>query len=273
LEKFFVNPSKKGKSRYTSKQPDSKGFIDYTPEENAIWHDLITRQIPMLEGRACSQWIAAMNEMNFPIDRVPQLPDLNKVLKKHTGWKVVPVPALIPFTEFFALLASKQFPVATFIRTREEFDYLQEPDVFHEVFGHTPVLTDHRFAAFIEAYGKAGLAADPKDHAMLARLFWFTVEFGLVDNGEGIRAYGSGIMSSPGELVYAIESDIPQRKPLDPVDALRTPYRIDIYQTVYFVLDTFDHLFELAQADWSTFISEARRLGMHKPTYPPKEAA
>lgn len=260
-------------SRYTSRQPNAHGLIDYTEEEHAIWHDLITRQIPMLEGRACKQWIGALDEMNFSLDRIPQLPEINQVLEKHTGWNVVPVKALIPFTEFFGLLANKQFPVATFIRSREEFDYLQEPDVFHELFGHAPVLTDRRFSAFIEAYGKAGLAADPKDHAMLARLFWFTVEFGLVDNGEGIRAYGAGIMSSPGELVYAIESPLPLRKPLEPVDALRTPYRIDIYQTVYFVLDTFDHLFEMAQADWQEFIAEARRMGMHAPTYPPKEAA
>jgi len=263
----------KEQSRYVSKQPDSRGFIGYTPEEHAIWRDLITRQIPMLDGRACPQWIGALEAMNLPIERIPQLPELNKVLEQHTGWNVVPVKALIPFTEFFGLLADRKFPVATFIRTREEFDYLREPDIFHEVFGHTPALTDHRFAAFIEAYGKAGLAADPKDHAMLARLFWFTVEFGLVDNGEGIRAYGAGIMSSPGELVYAIESPLPQRKPLEPVDALRTPYRIDIFQSVYFVLDTFDHLFEMAQANWAEYIREARRLGMHEPTYPPKEAA
>ena len=261
------------KGKYTAKLPGPDGRIRYTDAENEIWHDLITRQIPMLPGRACRPWIEAMEEMNFPRDRVPQLPEINQVLARHTGWSVVPVPALIPFTEFFRLLANRQFPVATFIRTREEFDYLQEPDVFHEVFGHTPVLTDRRFAAFIEAYGRAGLAADPKNHAMLARLFWFTVEFGLVDTAEGIRAYGAGIMSSPGELVYAIESDLPERKPLDPVDALRTPYRIDIYQTVYFVLDTFDHLFELAQRNWAEFITEARRLGMHAPTYPPKEAA
>jgi len=175
-------------SAYKSKTPDANGIIFYSDEENEIWHDLITRQIPMLPGRACNQWIKAMEVMQFPLDRVPQLSEINTVLAQHTGWSVVPVPALIPFTEFFRLLANRQFPVATFIRTREEFDYLKEPDVFHEVFGHTPVLTDSRFAAFIEAYGRAGLAADPKDHAMLARLFWFTVEFGLVDNGEGIRA-------------------------------------------------------------------------------------
>ena len=263
----------KKQSHYISRQPDRTGYIAYTPEENSVWRDLLARQLPMLPGRACPQWIRAMNEMNFSRDRIPQLPDLNAVLAKHTGWKVVPVPALIPFTEFFRLLASKQFPVATFIRSREEFDYLQEPDVFHEVFGHTPVLTDHRFGAFIEAYGKAGLAADPKDHAMLARLFWFTVEFGLAKTSEGIRVYGSGIMSSPGELVYAIESDIPQRKPFDPIDALRTPYRIDIYQTVYFVLENFDQLFDLAQMDLLKLIAEARRLGMHQPTFPPKAAA
>ena len=254
-------------STYTSRQPDANGHIPYSTEENAVWHDLIERQIPMLNGRACQPWIDAMHEMNFPKDRVPQLKHVSEVLQKHTGWSVSAVPALIGFTEFFQLLANKQFPVATFIRRREDFDYLQEPDIFHEIFGHTPPLTDHRFAAFVEAYGKAGLAADPKDHFMLARLFWFTVEFGLVNTGEGIRAYGAGVMSSPGELVYAIENDAPQRKPFDPVDALRTPYRIDIMQPIYFVIDSFDDLFELARADLLGYIDEARGLGMHEPVF------
>ena len=261
------------KSSYQSKTPDKNGYIPYSDAENEIWHDLITRQIPMLKNRACPEWIGAMHEMNFPKNRIPQLKEISKVLKKNTGWSVAAVPALIGFTEFFQLLANKQFPVATFIRRREHFDYLQEPDVFHEVFGHTPPLTDHRFAAFVEAYGKAGLAADPKDHFMLARLFWFTVEFGLVRSAEGVRAYGSGIMSSPGELVYAIEGDKPERKPFDPVEALRTPYRIDIYQPIYFVIESFDQLFDLAKSDLLSHINEARRLGMHAPTFPPKEAA
>lgn len=261
------------KSSYQSKTPDKNGYIPYSDAENEIWHDLITRQIPMLKNRACPEWIGAMHEMNFPKNRIPQLKEISKVLKKNTGWSVTAVPALIGFTEFFQLLANKQFPVATFIRRREHFDYLQEPDVFHEVFGHTPPLTDHRFAAFVEAYGKAGLAADPKDHFMLARLFWFTVEFGLVRSAEGVRAYGSGIMSSPGELVYAIESDKPERKPFNPVEALRTPYRIDIYQPIYFVIESFDQLFDLAKSDLLSHINEARRLGMHAPTFPPKEAA
>lgn len=260
-------------TKYVSRKANKNGLIDYSEEENAVWHDLITRQIPMLPNRACNPWIDALNEMNFPIDRIPQLNDVSGVLQKHTGWSVTGVPALIGFTEFFQLLASKHFPVATFIRTREDFDYIQEPDVFHEVFGHTPPLTDHRFAAFVEAYGNAGLKADPKDHAMLARLFWFTVEFGMVNTPEGVRAYGSGIMSSPGELVYAVESDKPERKPFDVVDVLRTPYRIDILQPIYFVIESFDELFDLAQSDLLGHIKEARRLGMHEPTFPPKEAA
>ena len=260
-------------SKYRSKTPDSKGIIHYSDEENRMWHELITTQYPNLPGRACDEYIQAMHLMDFPHDRIPQLHEVNEVLQDYTGWSVAPVPALINFTAFFELLANKQFPAATFIRTRDEMDYLQEPDVFHEIFGHTPMLTDHRFAAFSEAYGKAGLAADKRDHAMLARLFWFTVEFGLIDTPEGLRSYGAGIVSSPGELVYALESDIPERKVLDPVDALRTPYRIDIYQTVYFVIRSFDELFDLAQTDLIELVGKARSLGMHPPTFPEKEVA
>lgn len=261
---------RKGKTKstkYVSRQPDKDGVIPYSDAENSVWHDLITRQIPMLDGHACKQWIAAMHEMNFPKNRIPQLKDISAVLHEHTGWGVTGVPALIGFNEFFQLLANKRFPVATFIRSREDFDYIQEPDVFHEVFGHTPPLTDHRFAAFVEAYGKAGLAANPEDHVWLARLFWFTVEFGLVQSDEGVRAYGSGIMSSPGELIYAVESEVPERKPFDPVDVLRTPYRIDILQPIYFVIESFDQLFDLANSDLLGHIKEARKLGMHQPRY------
>ncbi|MGD9020282.1 MAG: phenylalanine 4-monooxygenase [Lysobacterales bacterium] len=258
-------------SSYIARQPDADGIIHYTAEEHAIWGELIGTQLSLLEGRVCQEYIDALDVMGFPRARIPQLHEVSEVLAKHTGWSVVPVPALIDFTRFFELLANRQFPAATFIRRREHIGYLQEPDIFHEVFGHTPLLTDYRFAAFTEAYGKAGLRADKSDHAMLARLFWFTVEFGLVDTPGGLRSYGAGIVSSPGELEYALESDIPERKQFDALDALRTPYRIDIYQTVYFVLDGFDTLFELAQTDLIPLIAKAHELGMHKPTFPPKE--
>ena len=260
-------------SSYTSKKPDTNGIIHYTDDENQVWSELINGQLQLLEGNVCREYIEALEVMDFPRDRIPQIHEISSVLMDHTGWSVAPVPALIDFTNFFKLLANRQFPAATFIRRKEDIGYLQEPDIFHEIFGHTPLLTDYRFAAFTEAYGKAGLAADKKDHAMLARLFWFTVEFGLINSSDGLRSYGAGIVSSPGELTYAMESDLPDRRPFDVLDALRTPYRIDIYQTVYFTLDSFDTLFELAQQDLIPLVHEARRMGMHAPTYPIKDIA
>lgn len=260
-------------TQYQSRVPDQNGIIHYSEEEHRVWHDLITTQYPMLADHACNDYVQALHLMDFPHDRIPQLHEVNEVLQDYTGWSVAPVTALIDFTSFFKLLAVRKFPAATFIRNREQMDYLEEPDIFHEIFGHTPLLTDYRFAAFSEAYGKAGLAADKRDHAMLARLFWFTVEFGLIQTAEGLRSYGAGIVSSPGELKYALESEIPLRKKLDPLDALRTPYRIDIYQTVYFIIQSFDELFDLAQQDLIGLVNQARALGMHAPTYPLKESA
>ncbi len=260
-------------TRYISHTPDARGYIRYSDEENATWATLIERQLPRLEGNVCQEYIDALALMDFPRDRIPQLPEVSEVLMEHTGWSVAPVPALIDFTSFFKLLANRQFPAATFIRSSHDLDYLEEPDIFHEIFGHTPLLTDYRFAAFTEAYGKAGLAADKRDHAMLARLFWFTVEFGLIQTPAGLKSYGAGIVSSPGELDYALHSPVPERRPFDALNALRTPYRIDIYQTVYYVLESFDTLFELANTDLAPLITEARRLGMFEPTYPLKEIA
>jgi len=260
-------------SNYTSREPDANGIIHYSDEENQVWSELISGQLSLLDGSVCQEYIDALEVMDFPRDRIPQLHEVSQVLMDHTGWSVAPVPALIDFTSFFKLLANRQFPAATFIRRKEDMGYLQEPDIFHEIFGHTPLLTDYRFAAFTEAYGKAGLAADKKDHAMLARLFWFTVEFGLINNADGLRSYGAGIVSSPGELIYALESNSPDRRPFDVLDALRTPYRIDIYQTVYFTLESFDTLFELAQMDLIPLVNQARKMGMHAPTYPLKATA
>ncbi|HEV2320900.1 MAG TPA: phenylalanine 4-monooxygenase, partial [Gammaproteobacteria bacterium] len=253
-------------SKYVAKVPDSKGYIAYTDEEHAVWHDLITRQRPIVEKYACPEYLAALELMKFPTDRIPQCAEVSAVLKKHTGWEVAPVPALIPFGEFFALLADKKFPAASFIRSREDMDYLQEPDIFHEIFGHTPLLTDPRFAEFTHAYGKAGVRARKEDHVKLARLYWFTVEFGLIRTAKGLKTYGAGIVSSYGETPYSIDSDKPLRKPFDPIDALRTPYRIDIFQSVYFIIDSLEDMFKLAHQDLFALIAEAQRLGMHAPT-------
>ena len=252
-------------STYQSKTPDSGGFIHYSDEENKVWSELITRQITMLKGKVCKEFIEALDVMNFPLDRNPQLHEVSRVLQKATGWSVEPVAALIDFTSFYTLLANRKFPSATFIRSRNEMDYLQEPDIFHEIFGHTPLLTK-----FTEAFGKAGLAVNKQDHAILARLYWFTIEFGLIQTSKGLRSYGAGIVSSPGELNHSLETDIAVLKPFDPLDVLRTPYRIDIYQPLYFTIDNFDSLFELSDRDLISLVKEARRLGAHEPTYPAK---
>lgn len=257
-------------SKYISKQPDETGRVQYTDEENSIWSDLFHRQLLIVENRACPEYIQGIANLGLN-DQIPQIPDVNDRLRKLTGWEIAPVPALINYERFFKLLADRKFPCATFIRTREELDYLQEPDIFHEVFGHCPLLTIPVYADFMATYGKIGVNADPKNHAMLARLYWFTVEFGLIQTKQGLRVYGGGILSSKGETVYSLESDQAIRKPLEVVDALRTPYRIDIFQPIYFVIQSFNELYDLVQIDLIAAIEKARSLGMHAPLFPPKE--
>ena len=258
-------------SKYEAKVPDENGIIPYTDEEHAIWAELYERQMDIIPGRVCDEFLQGLDALALPKDRIPQPLEVSEVLKERTGWEVAPVPALINFDRFFKLLSERKFPAASFIRTREEMDYLQEPDIFHEIFGHTAMLTHKAFADFTEAYGKAGVNASKKERVFLARLYWFTVEFGLLSTAEGVRIYGGGIASSPGETVYAVESPDPIRRPFDPVDALRTPYRIDIYQTVYYVLDSMNDLFGLAEQDLLALIRKARTLGEFEPTYPPKD--
>jgi len=261
------------KSAYESKVADHNGVIHYSEDEHAVWHDLITRQKRALPGRICDEFLQALQYMEFPEHRIPQTSEVSAVLMDHTGWQVAPVPALINFTDFFDLLADKKFPCATFIRCREEMEYLQEPDIFHEVFGHTPLLTHPAFAAFTHAYGKAGQKAPRELRPMLARLYWFTVEFGLIHQNGQRRAYGAGLASSIGELAYAVETDKPHIQPLDALEVLRTPYRIDIYQPVYFMINSFDELFDLANTDLLAQVEQARQMGMHKPRFEVKKSA
>ena len=258
-------------SKYKSRESDQNGFIQWSQEENQIWSELYERQIKLLDGRACQQFMNGIELLGMSSKEIPQLGDIDNVLQKTTGWKTAEVPALIPFGEFFRLLANKQFPVATFIRTREDFDYLQEPDIFHEIFGHCPLLTNSAFANFTHTYGKLGLEASKEDRVYLARLYWFTVEFGLMKTSEGTRIYGGGILSSPGETVYALESDEPQRKPFTALDSLRTPYRIDIMQPIYYILEQADDLDALADMDIMAMVEEAKSLGLFEPTFPPKQ--
>ena len=258
-------------TQYVAREPDANGVIHYPEAEHEVWHTLISRQMKLLEGRACQEYLDGIEQLRLPRERIPQLGEINQVLQATTGWRVARVPALIPFQTFFELLASKQFPVATFIRTPEELDYLQEPDIFHEIFGHCPLLTNPWFAEFTHTYGKLGLAASKQERVYLARLYWLTIEFGLLDTSQGRRIYGGGILSSPRETLYAL-SEMPEQHLFDPIEAMRTPYRIDILQPVYFVLPELKRLFELAQDDIMSMVRQAMRLGLHPPKFPPKAA-
>lgn len=255
---------------YQTKVPDERGVIPYSEEEHSVWSDLYARQIRIIEDRVCQPFLDGLDMLKLPSERIPQPAEVSAVLRKRTGWEVAPVPALINFDRFFKLLSEKRFPAASFIRSRDDMDYLQEPDIFHEIFGHATMLTHQAFADFTEAYGKAGVRASKEDRVFLARLYWFTVEFGLLQTPRGIRICGGGIASSPGETGYALESSEPLRRPFDPLDVLRTPYRIDIFQPVYYILDRLDDLFHLAGEDLLGLIRQARVLGEFTPTFPPK---
>lgn len=256
---------------YHSKPVNTQGFVDWDATEDAIWHDLVLRQQSVIKRRACRAYLDGLHMLNLPVDRVPQLPEINQILRRETGWQVSPVPALINFDRFFALLADKQFPVATFLRRRDEFDYLQEPDYFHEIFGHCAMLTHPDFAAFTHTYGQLGARATAQQRAYLARLYWFTVEFGLVKEANEIKIYGGGILSSPGETLYALDSATPQRQDFQLDAVLRTPYRIDIMQPIYYVLDDISQLYQLSRIDLMHYAEHAMKAGLLPPLFTPKE--
>ncbi|MHA7879383.1 MAG: phenylalanine 4-monooxygenase [Saccharospirillum sp.] len=260
-------------SQYVAHQPDKDGIVRWSDSENAIWQTLIERQLPALQGKACSDYMTGLDRLDLPRDRIPQLAEVDRVLLQTTGWCTAAVPALIDFSEFFRLLANRQFPVATFIRTREELDYLQEPDIFHEIFGHCPMLTHQAFADFTQLYGELGLNAGKEDRVYLARLYWFTVEFGLLQSGSRRAIYGGGILSSPGETDYAFHSDVPERQAFDLMNVLRTPYRIDIMQPIYYCLDSVDQLFDIARMDIMGAVLEAKKLGLFPPRFEQKKVA
>jgi phenylalanine-4-hydroxylase len=257
------------KTAYVSKLPDSQGLISWTNSENETWNKLITRQSEIVKTRASAEFLESLERIQFSQDRVPQHREINRRLKGFTGWEVEIVPALIPAKEFFTLLANKRFPAASFIRIPEELDYIQEPDIFHEFYGHVPLLTFRDYARFMEEFGKIALTVDGKDRRRLFRLFWFTIEFGLVNSSQGVRAYGGGMLSSIHETVWSVESPVPKRLPFDPLAALRTPYRIDIPQPLYYVLNHFDDLFKLLDLDLIGLLEESKELGDFEPLFEP----
>jgi len=215
----------------------------YTRVEHDTWNTLYARQMKILPGRASEVFLSGLKALDLNTGGIPDFEVMNPKLQALTGWTVVCVPGLVPDEVFFDHLANRRFPSGQFIRKPDQLDYLQEPDIFHDVFGHVPMLTDPDFAAYMEAYGKGGQRAAKRGMlANLARLYWYTVEFGLMKEGDDLRIYGAGIVSSSTESVFALEDPSPNRLGFDLERVMRTLYRIDDFQQVYFVIDSLEGL-------------------------------
>jgi len=229
-----------------------QGWENYTAQEHGVWKTLYERQTRLLPGRACDEFVAGMQALPIGADHIPDFGRLSEVLMQHTGWQVVAVPGLVPDDVFFEHLANRRFPAGQFIRKPDQLDYLQEPDVFHDVFGHVPMLMNPVIADYIQAYGVGGLKAKRLGVLdQLARVYWYTVEFGLVQQANGLRIYGAGIASSYTESIFALDDPSPNRIRFDLDRVMRTHYRIDDFQESYFVIQNLDELLELARIDFA----------------------
>jgi len=226
-------------------------WSEYSADEHAVWDLLYARQLEILSDRAAPEFLDGLKTLELSRSGIPDLERLNPALKALTGWEVVMVPHLVPDDIFFSHLANRRFPAGRFIRQRDQLDYLQEPDVFHDVFGHVPMLTNPTFADYMQAYGQGGLRAlNLGTLKNLARLYWYTVEFGLIKRPEGLRIYGAGIVSSYGESQYALENTDPNRIEFDLERIMRTKYEIDKFQKTYFVIEDYAQLFNATQQDF-----------------------
>lgn len=253
------NPLGAGVAADAMKYVIDQGWDDYTAEEHETWRLLYERQRTLMPGRACKEFLQNMDALGIGDQQIPKFTELNKKLKALTGWEIVAVEGLIPDAPFFQLLADRKFPAGSFIRRRDQMDYLEEPDVFHDVFGHAPMLAHPVFADYIQAYGQGGLRAMSEGVITnLTRLYWYTVEFGLMKTDEGLRIYGAGILSSPGETVFAADSDSPNKIGFNLNRVMQTKYKIDDFQTSYFVIDSFDDLFKQTYQDFGPIYADLK---------------
>lgn len=252
-----IDTSKHGVAAATAapERPDwtiDQGWDRYSAEDHAVWKTLFERQTKLLPGRACDEFVRGMQALPIGADEIPDFRRLSDVLMKRTGWQVVAVPGLVPDEVFFEHLANRRFPSGNFIRKPDQLDYLEEPDVFHDVFGHVPMLMNPTIADYIQAYGEGGLRAQRLGRLKnLARVYWYTVEFGLLRQRDGLRIYGAGIASSYTESIFSLESASPNRLRFNLERVMRTNYRIDDFQECYFVVDDLDELLELARIDFA----------------------
>ena len=238
----------------------------YSAQDHAIWRQLFERQSRLLVGRACVEFLTGLDQLGVCADGIPDFRRLNDVLERTTGWQIVAVPGLISEAAFFGHMAERRFVATRWIRSPAQMDYLQEPDIFHDVFGHVPLLTNPAFADYLQAYGRGGLKALRLGALdMLARLYWYTVEFGLLRTADGPRIYGAGIMSSKGKSIYCLDDAKPNRLAFDLKRILRTRYRIDDFQETYFVIDSFEQLMGETAPDFAPIYAEVAELAEIEP--------
>lgn len=236
-------------------------WSSYSADEHAIWATLFDRQQTLLVGRASDAFLRNQQAVGMSRDQIPKFDELNRMLRKTTGWEIIGVEGLMPDLTFFEHIANRRFPVTWWIRRRDQLDYLAEPDLFHDLFGHVPMLMEPMFADYMQAYGQGGVKAHaigPDAITQLSRLYWYTVEFGLIREAQGLRIYGAGILSSKGESIYCLDSAAPNRIGFDVERMLRTRYRIDTYQKTYFVIDSFKQLMDATAPDFTPIYARLR---------------
>jgi len=234
-------------------------WASYSSEDHQVWAQLFERQQKVLVDRACDEFLENQQRFGMTPDAIPKFDDLNPVLKKATGWELIGVEGLLPELTFFDHLANRRFPVTWWIRRPDQIDYISEPDLFHDLFGHVPLLLNPIFADYMQAYGRGGVKAHgigAEALVNLTRLYWYTVEFGLIKQRDGLRIYGSGIVSSKGESIYSLESESPNRIGFDLKRIMRTRYRIDTFQKTYFVIDSFEQLMDATKPDFTPIYAE-----------------
>lgn len=245
ISKETIERDDNGYFKYSRDMVMRQEYENYTTQDHAVWKILFDRQIKNLPNKATEAYLSGIQTVQFESDRIPNFDEVNQILTKLTGWKVHVVPGLIPNKAFFELMRDRNFCATTWLRTMEQLNYLEEPDMFHDVFGHVPLLSNQALCDFLVNLSKIALKYIDSEAAIeaVARLYWYTVEFGLIQEDNGLRIYGAGILSSSGETEYSLFSELPQRVPYKVTQIMETPYIKDRYQEIYFVINSFEELY------------------------------
>jgi len=255
-------------NKYVAKNANKEGYVNYTNEEHEVFYTLYKKQSALLHNRACDEFISGIDFLGIGGGEIPQIPNINQLIGSCSEWMMEPVSGAISYDLFFKMLSKKKFPAATFIRGNKEINFTKEPDIFHEIFGHAPLLLNEGYADFSYKIGCLGESSSTEYKKYLFRLYWFTIETGLVRVHNSYKSYGGATLSSANEIVHSIESEAPLRIDFSLSNIFRMPYKIDILPPVYFIVQSLDLLYSLSNNQILDSIEEAIKLGMYKPLYP-----